>query len=339
MKKLHKNSKQGFFWKKDIDIRTIILIVVLVALAMFFGFVDKFFFTFKNIDVMAILAPEMGLMGLGMALSLMLNGVNLSINNGANLSALISGLFLINIAPIFGGGNVVISIGITVIIAIGVGILCGLLNGFLIGYLKIQAIIATLATMIVFSGISEAITGGKSLTNFPHELQVISTGAIGGIPIPFLIFLAMVIIVYIILEFTSLGFEIQMVGTNPIAAQFSGINVRLVIMETYILSNVLGSLSGIIVMSFTNSVSYEYGTGTYILLALLISVLAGVTPGFGSTLGVFLATLIFEVLSSGFQMLLSGLNGSSFFTDFSWGIFFIGILIIVNLAQKVQNRT
>ncbi len=105
-------------------------------------------------------------------------------------------------------------------------------------------------------------------------------------------------------------------------------------MKVYILSGILGAIAGIIVMSRTNSVAYEYGTRTYILQALLISVLGGISPGFGSVIGVLLATFILQVISTGFNMLLLGVQGSSFFKDFSWGVIFIVILIIDRLVHR-----
>ena len=91
---------------------------------------------------------------------------------------------------------------------------------------------------------------------------------------------------YFVLEYTTFGFKVRMSGTNPTAAKFSGIDNRSIAMKVYILSGILGAIAGIIVMSRTNSVAYEYGTRTYILLTLLISVLGGTSPGFGNVVGV-----------------------------------------------------
>jgi simple sugar transport system permease protein len=111
-----------------------------------------------------------------------------------------------------------------------------------------------------------------------------------------------------------------MLGTNPTAAKFSGIDTKSITMKVYILSGILGAIAGIIVMSRTNSVAYEYGTRTYILQALLISVLGGIS-GFGSVIGVLLATFILQVISTGFNMLLLGVQGS-FFSRIFLGSYF-----------------
>lgn len=81
-------------------------------------------------------------------------------------------------------------------------------------------------------------------------------------------------------------------------------------------------------MSRTMSAAIEYGSTTYVLLTILISVLAYIIPGFGSVLNIFIAVLILQILSTGFHMFLLGVRGSSFFKDFSWGILMILIFII-----------
>jgi len=89
-------------------------------------------------------------------------------------------------------------------------------------------------------------------------------------------------------------------------------------------------------MGRTMSAAYEYGTTTYVLLTILIAVLAGVVPGFGSVVDVFIAVLILQVLSSGFTMQLAGIRGSSFFKDFAWGVLLI-LIFIINYLTKLRT--
>ncbi|NLJ39756.1 MAG: ABC transporter permease [Candidatus Atribacteria bacterium] len=333
MKVISQRMRAG---KPGINVRILLLIVVLVGATLFFGIRDRRFLAPLSISSIAFQCPEIGFLGLGMALTMIVGGVNLSINDTANLSALVAGLFLLNVAPIL-TQNASFSVGIAVIISLGIGILCGVVNGFLIGYVGAPPILVTLATLTLYRGISVVITGGKSLTGFQKELALIGHGVVGGIPISFLLFIFFIVAIHMVLERTSFGFKVRMVGTNYLAAKFSGIHNKLIILRMYILSGFLGAIAGIIIMSRTNSVAYEYGTRTYILLTLLISVLGGISPGFGSVFGIFLATLILQVLSTGFQMVLSGIRGSAFFKDFSWGVIFILFLIIDRLVRSLRK--
>lgn len=317
--------------------RVVLLLVLLVGIIVLFGVAERRFFTPLSVSSIAFQCPEIGFMGLGMALAMIVGGVDLSINDTANLSALMTGLFLLRVAPLF-IGSTALSVGVGIVIALAMGFLCGVLNGFLIGYVGAPPILVTLATLTLYRGISVVITGGKSLAGFPEELSLIGHGVVGGVPISFLLLIGVSVVIHLVLEHTSFGFQVRMVGTNYLAAKFSGIRNALVILKVYAVSGLLGAVAGIIIMSRTNSVAYEYGTRTYILLTLLISVLGGTSPGFGSVLGVFLATLILQVLSTGFQMVLSGVRGSAFFKDFSWGAIFVAFLVVNQLVSSLRRR-
>jgi len=110
-------------------------------------------------------------------------------------------------------------------------------------------------------------------------------------------------------------------------------------MKVYITSGILSAITGILIMSRTMSAAYEYGSTTYVLLAILITVLAGILPGFGNVIDIFIAVLILQILSTGFHMLLTGIRGSSFFKDFSWGVLLILIFIInyYTRRRKIQE--
>jgi simple sugar transport system permease protein len=129
-----------------------------------------------------------------------------------------------------------------------------------------------------------------------------------------------------------------MVGTNITASEFSGINNKAVIMKTYIISGILASVAGIIIMSRTMSAAYEYGATTYVLLTILITVLAGIQNGFGNVINIFIAMLILQALSTGFQMLLQGVRGNTFFKDFSWGVLLIVIFVINYLVRRRKSK-
>jgi simple sugar transport system permease protein len=119
-----------------------------------------------------------------------------------------------------------------------------------------------------------------------------------------------------------------MLGSNPIASNFSGIDNKSITMRIFVYSGVLSAVTGLITMSRTMSAAYEYGSTTYVLLTILIAVLAGVLPGFGKVIDIFLAVIILQILSTGFHMVLLGVRGSSFFKDFAWGVLLIIIFII-----------
>lgn len=333
-----KTGTPGRFRGLHIESQVILLLGALIVLFAFFSIAEENFLTRRSIESMAFQLPELGVLALGMMITIMIGGINLSVNDTSNLAALLAGVFLTRLVPAGAtGGQILLSIGIAVVIALVTGVACGALNGLIIGYVGVPAILATLATMTLYRGISVGITKGKTLTGFPEQLSVIGNQTLFGIPISFLIFLALAALLHVVINRTAFGFKTRMLGTSPSVAKFSGIRNQSITMWIYVLSGVLGAFAGIIVMSRTNSAAYEYGTKAYILLTILMSVMAGVTPGFGNVIALVLVVFILQVLSTGFHMYFSGLRGSSFFKDFAWGVLLI-IFFIVNHFSRGRKR-
>ena len=309
-----------------------LLVVAFVAGVLFFGIVEPRVFNGRSIGTMMVQLPEIGLMALGMMVTIIAGGIDLSINATSNLAALIAGLVLVD-----AGDGGVGAIGIAVVIALAVGAATGVLNGLLVGYVAVPPILATLATLTLFRGIAVGITKGKTVTGFPPVFSAIGHGTALGIPVPFVLFLSACVLVYVLLVRTPFGFRARMLGSSPRAARFSGIDNRSITMKVYIVSGLLGALAGLIVMSRTNSAAYEYGTRTYVLLAILITVFAGIRPGHGNIVALFLAVVYLQLLSTGFQMLLAGVRGSAFFKDFAWGVLLIAFIAVNAIARRRKH--
>jgi simple sugar transport system permease protein len=334
-----KTGISGFFVKFHIESQTLLLIGIFVVLVPFFGLSDKSFFTTRSITSMAFQLPEIGVLSMAMMVTMLIGGINLSVNATANLAAVIAGTFLITYLPKGAAPNVItLYILGTVLIAILVGLITGIINGFLIGYIGAPPILATLATLTFFTGVSAGFTRGRTVTGFPDQFQIIGAKTVAGIPIPFLIFVVITIIVYILLDHTTFGFKARMMGSNETASKFSGIDNKDINMKVYVLSGIVSSISGILIMSRTMSAAYMYGTTTYVLLTILVSVLAGVVSGFGNVFNVFITVLILQVLSTGPHMLLEGVPGSSFIKDFSWGVLLIMIFVINYYVRGKKAR-
>ena len=324
--------------KIHVERQTLVLIAIFIILTVFIGISEKGFLTKRSVTSMAFQLPIIGILSLAIMITMMIGGIDLSISAIANLSAVLAAIFILKVMPQDSSENQGVFLIIATIIFLIVGFISGAINGFLVGYIGVPSILATLATMTFYTGIAVGLTKGATLTGFPDQVGLIGNGTIFGLPVPFLVFLVVTIIAYIILNKTRFGFKTRMLGTNPIAAKFSGINNRAINMKIFIFSGVLSSVAGIIIMSRTMSAAYQYGSSTYVLLTILICVLAGVTTGFGNVINVFITVIILQIISTGFHMLLSGVKGSSFFKDFAWGILLILIFVINYFTHDVKNK-
>jgi simple sugar transport system permease protein len=140
----------------------------------------------------------------------------------------------------------------------------------------------------------------------------------------------------LVLNRTPLGTKIYLIGSNPVATFFSGVDNRRVLMRTYLISGLYAGMAGIIMISRFNSAKADYGK-SYLLMTVLASVLGGVSAagGFGKVSGLVLALVILQVISSGFNLM--GMN--PFLTVALWGTILIMVMVIKYLLeQRAQKR-
>jgi len=271
--------------------------------------------------------PEYGIMAIGISLAMITGGIDLAVVGTANLSAILAAKFLLATVP--KGSSVEVALPmilLAVLIALAVGVIAGTFSGLLIAHFGIPPILATLGTMQLYTGIAIVLTAGRPVSGLPILYYRIGNfDLFGFIPVPFLIYMLVAVTIGVLLSKTRFGTRVYLLGTNPKAALYAGINNFSIIVRTYILSGVLSSVAGLIMMARTNSAKADYGAA-YTLQCVLIAVLGGVNPngGFGSIMGVTLAVFILQILSSGLNMFE---QVSNFYRDVIWG----GVLILVLL--------
>ncbi len=308
-------------------INTIFLFIVLLLVSLVMGLVNpEQFSTLYSIRSLLFQMPELGMLTLAMLIPVITGGINLSIIATANLTGILVAIFFrsFNFDKMASSEAIIIFI-IGIILAILFSIICGLLHGFLIGSLKIHPVLATLGTMIFFSGISLLITQGKAIKGFPSQMYYLGSGLIFGVPISFILFIFCCISVSFILKKTAFGLSMYMFGLNPIATKFSGLNNKIIIYKTYIISGILSGLTSLIMISRFNSAKADYGE-SYLLVTILILVLAGVsiTGGYGNVIDVLIAIVILNIISIGFNLA----NINIFLTRSVWGLLLVVMLFI-----------
>lgn len=320
-----------------------LLIIAMIIFAAFSLVLGDKFLSIRNVQSMAVQLPEYGILAIAIMITMLTGGIDLSVVGAANLSAIAAALVLTGLGGADGAGMApALLLPLAFLVALITGSACGLVNGFLVARLGITPILATLGTMSVYTGLGYVITGGPAITT--TQLAFIGNESILGVPIPAIIFILLAIIFAVILNRTAFGFNVYMLGTNATAARFSGINSLSVLVRTYWLSGVLAGVAGIVFLARANSAKPDYGE-SFVLLSVLIAILGGVsyTGGFGTISGLVLAVLSLQFLSTGLNMLMLQLSGSSaaiFFRQFAWGALLL-IVMVVNyyMEQRRQRAT
>jgi len=304
----------------SVIILTVILIVVFVVMTIVN---PERFLSMANLQSMAFQIPELGLFALAMFVAILSGGINLSIIGAANVAGIAGAVVLKSL--VHGHGGVVLAIVASIAVILAVSLLVGLINGFLIGYAGVSAILATLATMTVLTGLSITITKGGAISGFPKPFLFIGNGDIFGVPMPFIIFIICAAVVALALRKSRLGFNMYMIGSNERATLFSGINNSVVLLKVYLLSGFLSGLAALVMVSRFNSAKASYGL-SYLLLSVLVVLLGGASAygGTGNVLGIVVALFLMQLFSSSFNLM----GFSTFLTTAIWGMVLVFVMMV-----------
>ena len=310
------------------------VIALLLAIAVFTVLSPQVFLSPINLQNIAVAAPEIGIIAIAMMLVMLTGGIDLSLVAIANFSAIT--ISTLHTAIAANDANLANNLGIVlVLVGAAVGMLGGAVNGFLVSVVGITPILATLATMQIYNGVAIVWTGGSTLYGAPEMLGAIGQAAVANVPVLFIIFVAVAILVAVLVNRTALGRMIQLEGANPVAAQYSAIPRRRVLLKTYAIGGILAGLAGVLFLARNPTASADYGS-SYVLLVIVIAVLGGTNPtgGFASVAGVVLATLTLQVVSSGF----TAIRLSSYEYAIAQGVILIAVMIFDSVSSPRTTR-
>lgn len=324
------------FINKDKNLFRLFIVLILVFIGCSLLKPDLFL-TPYNFQSMGKQFPEFGLLSIGIGLTLLTGGIDLSAVSIANFSSIVAAMFMLgNIGDSSTPGQNVIVLIAASIIAIMIGAISGAMNGIIISKIGIPPILATLGTQQLFAGIAIVITGGKALSGLPIMYSKLMNKNILGIPFILFLFIICAIIIGFILVRTTNGLKLYLLGTNSKATEYTGISNSKSLVFTYMLSGILASIAGLIMMGRSNSAKADYGS-SYVLQCVLIAVLGGVSPngGKGNVQGIAIAVIILQMLSSGLNMFE---NISNFYRDLIWGALLILVLIFNYMIDKREQK-
>lgn len=308
---------------KKIDGNILRLLAIFVIILAVSGITKgTSFLNVGNLQSMAKTLTEYGLMAVGCGITMISGGIDLSTVYIANLCGILAGLTMNESSS---------SIVLAIVVALVVGALCGIFNGFLVSVLKIPAMLATLGTYQLYMGIAVVASKGSTVSGVT-AFSSFAYMTVAGIPMPFVIFVLMIIVISFIMGKTKFGKRVHLVGTNEKASKFAGINTVSVLIRAYMLSGIVSAVAGLLSLSRINSAKADFGS-SYTMQTILISVLGGINPdgGFGSIPGVAIAVLILQMLSSYLNMFP---NISNYYRDLIWGVALIAVLIMNFTIEK-----
>ncbi len=247
-----------------------------------------------------------GIMALGLTFVIISRGIDLSV--GSILA--FSGVVAASISQVPGAaGKMFPSLGMfpfgaALFAALAVGGFCGAVNGCHIAWTRLQAFLATLGMMTVARGFALLYTSGKPVSNINPFFNLIGGKLFNVIPVPVIIYAVVVVIAWIILNYTRFGKSVFAIGANSVAAEISGINVKRNLVFIYMISGLLAGLAAIVFLGRTGSAHPGAADG-YELTAIAATTIGGTsqTGGIGTIWGAVVGALILSVLKNGLTLL------------------------------------
>lgn len=294
----------------------------LLLLFIFLSFICRpYFFSIRNIINILRQASLLYIISIGVTLTILSKGIDLSIGGVLAFSSCIAASFLKQRIPMCVG----------ILVGLGLGSLCGLANGAIVALIKVHPFIATYAMMWISRGIAYVYMKGNIIFGFSPEFRFLGGGRILGIPTPIMFAGFIFLIFYFLSYHTKLGKAIYGVGANMEAARLLGVNVNKTLIITYGLSGLLAGVGGLLYISRLNAA--EPAIGELFMLETIAATILGGTPfrgGEGGIINTISGVLMITLTINGMNML-----GVSIF----WQQFVLGTVVVMGiLANQYIGR-
>ena len=303
--------------------------LLVIALAVGLSVSTDEFLSLGNLTDVATSYAILGILACGLFVVLISGGIDISFPAMTAIAQYAMASWVIA-----HGGNFLLALTI----AIAVGLLLGLINGFLVYWLRVPAIIITIATLNVYYGLLVYATKGTWLYGFPDWFMnginwfsfTAADGYDYGITLPLLCLAAVIVFTAILMNYTRLGRQIYAMGGNRDAASRLGLNLLKLHFYVYGYMGILAGVAAVVQAQITQSVAPNSLLG-FELTVLAAVVLGGtsMSGGRGTLTGTLLGVILLAFLQHGLTLL----SVSSY-----WHTVFSGIIILVSISATAWNE-
>ncbi len=274
-----------------------VLLLVLVALLVFFSVATGNFFSTRNLTNVLGQASLVMIGAVGLGMLVIAGEIDVSIGSLVGAVAL----------PLIVVMNMTGSLELGIISALLLALVVGAVNGYLSAYVGINSLIVTLGSLFVIRGGIYMYTGQRAISDdvMLESFYQLGNGRFMGVmPYPAIIAIGLALIFVYMMRHRPFGRQLYAVGGNPEVARLAGYDVKRVKFIGFVLSSLLAGIAGILLSSRLGSAVHVSGLG-YEFQVVAAVVLGGVSlaGGIGSLSGVVLGVLILSFLSNGLGML------------------------------------
>lgn len=304
--------------------------VALIIICIVFAVTTPHFASYANLTNILTQISINTVISVGMTFVILLGGIDLSVGSVLALATIVAGLTLTNEALPVG-----LTIFLSVLASIAAGGLCGLFNGFVTERWKIHSFVVTLGMLNIARGAALQISDSRTIFMFPDAFNRFGTSTVLGIPVIFVIALALVVIGNFILRKSVFGRMIYAIGNNEEAVRLSGHNTFYYKVAAFTICGGMVGIAAILYMLRLNIASPILGVG-FELNAIAAVVIGGTSMmgGKGSLIGTFLGASIMGVLTNG--LLLIGLG--DFARQMVTGFIIVAAVVIDTYRARLLTK-
>lgn len=271
------------------------LAVVIFAL---FSLILRGFATVDNMLALVRNVSILGILSVGMALSVLGRGIDLSIV--ATMAVSVAWMILMlgeGVAP-----------PTAFALAFAFVVLVGAANGFLVAYVEIPAVFTTLAMGGLVYGLGRFAMISVDIVNLPPGqdwLRRFGSGTLAGIPAPVIVFAVVCVVAYLFLSYAKAGRFVYALGDNPAAARITGVPVRPLIVLQYVIAALIAFCAGLVMTANVDSMNTRIVNSTLVYDVILVVVLGGIGlgGGKGGIRNVVVGTLLIGILLNGMTIM------------------------------------
>jgi ribose transport system permease protein len=297
------------------------ILIAFFAICVIISILSPVFLAPNNIINVIRQTSIYGIIAVGMTFVILTGGIDLSVGSILAVSgAVCAGLI-----------HAQLPVAAVIAAALGVGIAFGVFNGLFITLGKITPFVVTLGMMGIARGITLIYTNGYPISGLPEDFRFVGSGYLFGLPIPVLIFIAVVLVAHFVLTQTRMGRYTYAIGGNEAAVRLSGINANFYKALAYVIAGATAGLSSVILTARLNSAEPVAGNG-YELDVIAAVVIGGtsLSGGRGSIWGTFIGALMIGVINNGMNLL----GISSYFQLVVKGFIIIGAVWLDRLRDE-----
>ncbi|MEX2444260.1 MAG: ABC transporter permease [Alkalispirochaeta sp.] len=311
------------------NLRELGLLLFIVVLALAIQARNPAFLTLRNLTALLTNTSILAILAVGMMLVLVTRGIDLSVGSLMAFTGMVTALTVAGIPDI----PPVLAIALST----ALGVVMGMVTGLLVARFDVLPVIATLGMMNVARGLTYVASGGQWVSSYQMstEFKAIATGKTLGINNLIMIAVAVYVVAAYFINHTRTGRRIYAVGSNPLAAEISGIPKRRLIFLVYSIMGGLAGLAGVLWVAKFASAQGNTAIG-YELQVIAACILGGVsiTGGVGRLSGLLLGTLMLGILANALPLI----NVSPFWQQGIQGFVVLAAVITNVMVRRNTER-